>query len=266
MTRPRAIAIAVLLASATATAAPKKASARAEFDRGVAAYTKGDYQGAIDALSKSFALEADEETLFAWAQTERKLGHCDKAIELYTDLLAMNLPAANKDAIKVQLGECTQILEEERAAAAMLDTPPPTGPVPQADSPPSAGPATTELQPSPPVTPTDRGSTRPRWQDPIGLSLVGVGAIGLVVGTTFLVKGSSAQSDADSATTYDDYLAASERAESNGRVGVVGLVVGGAFVTAGVVWYMTRTPATADRTVTGWVAPGSGGLAVSGRF
>lgn len=268
MTRTRAIAIALLLASATATAAPKKAGARAEFDRGVAAYTKGDYPAAIEALSKSFALEADEETLFAWAQTERKLGHCDKAIELYTQLLAMNLPAANKDAIKVQLGECKQILEEERAAAAMLDSPPPTpptGPASPNDPPPTAS-GPTDPQSPPPVTSSDPGSPRPRWQDPIGLSLVGVGALGLAVGTTFLVKGSSAQSDADSASSYDEYLAASDRAESNGRVGVVGLVVGAAFVTAGVVWYMTRTPATPDRTVTGWVAPGSGGLAISGRF
>lgn len=264
--RTRAAAMVLILASATAMAAPKKAAAKAQFDRGVAAYTKGDYQGASDALSKSFALEADVETLFAWAQTERKLGHCDKAIELYTELLGMNLPDANKDAIKVQIGECKQILDEERAAAAMVDGPPPAEPATSSDSPPSAGGGTEAPPSSPPVTPADRGSTRPRWQDPIGLSLVGVGAIGLVVGTTFLVKGSSAQSDADRATTYDDYLAASDRAESNGRVGVVGLVIGGAFVTAGVIWYMTRTPADADRTVTGWVAPGSGGLAISGRF
>lgn len=263
--RTRAVAMVLLLASATAMAAPTKAAAKAEFDRGVSAYTKGDYQGAVDALSKSFGIEADEETLFAWAQTERKLGHCDKALELYTQLLGMNLPDANKEAVKIQIGECTQILDEERAAAAMLDGPP-TGPATSTDSGPSIGDASTEPPSTPPIAPTDQGSTRPRWQDPIGLSLVGVGALGLVLGTTFLVKGSSAQSDADSATTYDDYLAASDRAESNGRVGVVGLVVGGAFVTAGVIWYMTRTPADADRTLTGWIAPGSGGLAVSGRF
>lgn len=265
--RTRALAaMVVTLASATAMAAPKKKNARVEFDRGVAAYTKGDYPGAIDALAKSFALEADVETLFAWAQTERKLGHCDKAIELYTQLLAMNLPAENKDAVKVQLGECKQILDEERAAAAMVDGPPPTGPATAAE-PTHAADAPVTGAPSPTtITPTDRGSARPRWQDPVGLSLVGAGAIGLVLGTTFLVKGSSAQSDADAATSYDDYLAATDRAESNGRIGVIGLVAGGALVTAGIVWYVTRTSAKADRTVTGWLAPSSGGVAVSGRF
>jgi hypothetical protein len=51
--KTRAIAMVLLLASVTASAAPKKKAARAEFDRGVAAYTKGDYQGASDALGKS---------------------------------------------------------------------------------------------------------------------------------------------------------------------------------------------------------------------
>lgn len=252
----------LLLASTTAIAAPKKKGARAQFDRGVAAYTKGDYTTASDALGTSFSLEADVETLFAWAQSERKLGHCDKAIELYTKLLTMNLPAENKDAVNVQLGECKQILEEERAAAAMLDAPPAT--------PPGSGPQTTPDappvdSPSPsPVAPAD--TTRPRWKDPVGLSLLGAGALGIVVGTVFLVKGSSAQSDADSATNYDDFITASDRADSDGRIGVIGLVAGGAFVTAGIVWYVTRTSASPDRTVSGWLAPRGGGLAVSGRF
>jgi tetratricopeptide (TPR) repeat protein len=262
--KTRAIAVILMLASATAMAAPKKKAARAEFDRGVAAYTKGDYQGASDALGASYGLEPDEETLFAWAQTERKLGHCDKAIELYTKLLAMNLPAANKAAVEVQISECKQILDEERAAAAVVDGPAPNA-EPAADAAPSADPAAPAAEP---VTgaPADSGSTRPRWKDPVGLSLVGVGVVGLAIGTVFLVKGSSAESDADHATSYADYLSASDRAESDGRLGVIGLVAGGAFVTAGIVWYVTHAPASTDRVVTGWVAPGSGGVAVSGRF
>jgi len=209
----------LLLASTTAIAAPKKKGARAQFDRGVAAYTKGDYTTASDALGTSFSLEADVETLFAWAQSERKLGHCDKAPAPHPEPPTRNLPAR-------------QILEEKREAAAMLDAPPAT--------PPGSGPQTTPDAPpvdssSPsPVAPAD--TTRPRWKDPVGLSLLGAGALGIVVGTVFLVKGSSAQSDADSATNYDDFLTASDRADSDGRIGVIGLVAGGAFVPAGIVW------------------------------
>jgi hypothetical protein len=178
----------------------------------------------------------------------------------------MNLPAANKQAVEVQISECKQILDEERAAAAVVDAPPPTDQAPAAGSAASDAGGSSGAASSSPSTPTDGGSLRPRWQDPVGLAFVGVGVVGLVAGTAFLVAGSSAQSEADDATSYDAYLAASDRAESDGRIGVIGLVAGGAFITAGVVWYMTRTPASPDHVVTGWVAPGSGGLAVSGRF
>src|SRR5688500_6981072 len=94
------IALALVVATSSAVAAPKTGEARVQFDRGVAAYTKGDYATATEALGASFVLEADAETLFAWAQTERKLGHCDRAIDLYAKLLAMDIPAENKPAIK----------------------------------------------------------------------------------------------------------------------------------------------------------------------
>ena len=96
--RTAVIAAASLLATTTASAAPKGAEARAAFDKGVAAYKKADYAGASDALGRSFTLEADADTLYAWAQTERKLNHCDKAVELYERLLTMDLPEANKAA------------------------------------------------------------------------------------------------------------------------------------------------------------------------
>jgi hypothetical protein len=106
---------ATLVISSAAFAAPKAGEARVQFDRGVAAYTKGDYATAAEALGASFVLEADPETLFAWAQTERKLGHCDRAIDLYTKLLGMNLPAENKKAIRVQISECKAIVADQKS-------------------------------------------------------------------------------------------------------------------------------------------------------
>ena len=57
-------------------------------------------------MGKSYGLEKDPETLFAWAQAERKLDDCDKAVELYNELLALDLPAENKQVIETQVGEC----------------------------------------------------------------------------------------------------------------------------------------------------------------
>lgn len=237
----------LVLASGTTMAAPGGAEARAEFDRGVAAYSSGDYAQAASALGASYALEADEETLFAWAQAERRLDHCDKAVELYTKLLEYDLPEVNKLAIGVQIEECNDILAKRPPATTNPVEPPP----------PTEAPA-----PAPPP-PAER---RAWWKDPIGGALVGAGAVGLVAGTVLLVQGNSADTDKESATTYDEYRTLADRAESRGRLGVIAMVAGGALVTGGVVWYATRKPRSEERTLSGWIAPSGGGLVLGGRF
>jgi len=292
----RAAFVAVLLASGAAGAAPKSAAARAQFDKGVAAYTKGDYEAASAALGSSFVLEADAETLFAWAQTERKLGHCDRAIELYTKLLKMDLPAENKEAVKVQIGECKAIVADEKKAKAnelkaKVDAKPKTSeqkPVePKVEAKPKTSekklgetkiepvpPPSVEPAPSPPVEqpiaqPPPLVSTsaegRTWWKDPVGGALVGAGTIGIGLGVVFLVQGKSADSDKANATSYPEYETLANRAESRGRLGVISLVAGGALAAGGVVWYVTRKP-HAEKTVTTLVVPGGGGVALSGRF
>lgn len=94
-------------------AAPKRRAAKREFDKGVRLYSKKDYDGARSAFSASAKLESDVETLYAWAQTERKLGNCSKAVDLYKQLLDMQLPAANKDAIRPKLEECQKQLGDK---------------------------------------------------------------------------------------------------------------------------------------------------------
>lgn len=248
-----ALIAALVLASSPALAAPKTGAARAHFDRGVAAYTKGDYASASEALGASFVLEADPETLFAWAQTERKLGHCDRAIDLYAKLLAMDLPAENKQAVQIQIDECKAIIAEQAPTREPVQ---PVAPVqPQPPQPPRPPPTTEPAQPE----------RRAWWTDPVGGALVGVGAVGLGLGAVFLVQGRTADADKDAATTYPEYERLAERAESRGRLGVIGLVAGGALVAGGVVWYLTRKP-EGERTVTTLVLPSGGGLAVSGRF
>lgn len=238
-----ALVASLVLAASPVLAAPKSHEARAQFDRGVAAYTKGDYAAAAEALGASFVLESDPETLFAWAQTERKLGHCGRAIELYTKLLAMDLPAENKQAIEVQIDECKAVLaEEQREAAPVVAPAPPPEPAPVA-----------------------RDEARAWWKDPVGGALVGAGVVGLGLGTVFLVQGRNADADKDRATTYPEYVRLSDRAESRGRLGVIGLAAGGALVAGGIIWYVTRKPA-AERTLTTLVLPSGGGVAFSGRF
>ncbi len=255
----RAVFAAVLLATSSAIAAPKSGEARVQFDRGVAAYTKGDYATAAEALGASFVLEADAETLFAWAQTERKLGHCDRAIELYTKLLGMDLPAENKSAIKVQISECKAILAENPTKAK---------PVPE----PAIAPApvvTAQSDPTPPPREEPRqvdGGGSTWWKDPIGGALVGVGAVGVGLGIVFLRQGAAADADKNGAASYPEYEELANRAESRGRLGVISVAAGGALIIGGIVRYATRGSSKEGTGVTTLVLPSGGGLAVSGRF
>ena len=237
-------ALALVAGSSIATAAPKGAEAKAQFDKGVAAYTKGEYAAAAQALGASYKLEEDVETLFAWAQTERKLENCEKATELYAKLLEADMPAENKAVVREKFDECQKILA---AQAPAQPPPPPVQP----------------RQPDPPPPPAE--SARAWWKDPVGGALVGVGVIGLGVGTVFLVQARSADKDKATAPTYGEFQALEDKAQSRGKLGVAMLIGGGVLVTGGIVWYATRSGGK-KTTVTGWLDGASGGLAAFGSF
>jgi hypothetical protein len=77
----------------------------------------------------------------------------------------------------------------------------------------------------------------------------------------------SANNNKTTATTYGQFLSLADRANSEGTGGLVACIAGGALVAAGIVWYVTQSSHhETGPAVTGWFAPNSGGLAVSGGF
>lgn len=245
------LVIAGLFASAPAFAAPKGKAAKAAFDRGVVAYQKGDYPGASEALGQSYKLEPDIETLFAWAQSERQQDRCQSAIDLYDKLLELDMPAANKDAVRAKLEECKAILA---AKTGVLDKPldPPKDQVVEREEP--------RVDEPPPPQP--EGGT-PWWKDPIGDALTISGVVALGVGGYFLYSGKQAE---DKSFTNDDVFDENQdKAKSHGRIGVILTIGGGALLVGGVVRYLTRSSGK-ESTVTGWVSADSGGVAAFGRF
>lgn len=275
-------------AAGSADARPKRRDAKEAFDRGVAAYQKGNFQGASEALEKSFELERDVDTLFAWAQTERKLDHCDKAIDLYQQLLTFNLPVANKSAVESKLAECRTIIAQQapkqppaptsaqqvskqpertpsEPAAPPAAPPAPSGP---AVTPPSAPVAGTTPGAPPPETPPAEPVQPYNWlTDPIALSLLGAGVVGLGVGGGYLAAAHAASNDAKAAKTYQQVLDANAKVDQRNKIGGTGMIVGGVLVAGGVGWIVwKRHDSGEQRTVTGWLAPGGGGLAITGPF
>lgn len=253
------LAAAVLLTGAPlASAAPKTPEAKAAFDRGVAAYTANDFAGASEALGQSYALEPDVETLFAWAQTERKLDHCDKASELYGKLLAYELPEENKAAIRTKLAECKAIIAAQKPVE-----PPPT---PPATTTPVPEPVAPVPQPLPTEDPGPVWTPRAWWKDPVGGALVGVGVVGLGVGGYLLISARSLDADKANASSYGEFERLEDKASSRGTLGVIAAAGGGALLVTGIVWYATRGSAERPTQVTGWITADGGGVAAAGRF
>ncbi|HEY4180378.1 MAG TPA: hypothetical protein VGM90_26225 [Kofleriaceae bacterium] len=244
----RSLAIAALALVGTANAAPRKKDARELYDRGLAAYGRNDYVGASTALSKSFAIEEDKDTLFAWAQAEKKNNNCEKAIQLYEKILVFELKAPARKAVGVQIEECR---------ASMLQT---TGPV-------DVKPVVIEPEPvaPAPVAPVQTDESPSRWTSPLGLGLIGVGVVGIGVGTVFLVQAKKAESDQDSAATYGEWLDQRDKAKSRGTIGLVSSGVGAACIVGGLVYILTRN--TEERSQASvWVTPDGGGVFATGRF
>jgi tetratricopeptide (TPR) repeat protein len=252
-----ALAVVAMAGAATpADARPKRRAAKAAFNRGLAAYKEGDFEAASAALGKSFGLERDVDTLFAWAQAERRLEHCDKAIELYEQLLTFNLPAANKEVVEQKRVECEAIVEQQHKAPPVERAPVERAPKPRPPVEASAGPPAADTQPA----------GRAWYKDPIALGLLGTGAVATGAGVGFLFSANSLDGGVATAPNYDEAERRAELAKSRGKIGLIATGVGGALVVGGVVWIVTHRHTTEERAITGWLVPGGGGLAITGPF
>jgi len=268
------IGLALIALASTADAKPRRRDAKQAFERGIAAYSKGNFEAASEAFGKSFAIERDVDTLFAWAQSERKLDHCEKAIDLYEKLIGnFALPAANKSAVELKLSECRAIIAQLNARPEPPPAEPPAvepAPAPPPEARPEPPTRVAERMPVPPEPPpfTDAPApTRSWYKDPIALGLLGGGAIATGIGAGLLVSASALDKDAKNARSYADALSLSDQARSRGNLGLITTGVGGALVITGVVWIVLHRDGGERRVVTGWLAPeGGGGFAVAGSF
>ena len=279
LARPSLIAVALSVNARPIHAAPQSGEAKVQFDKGVALYSKGEYQDASRALSKSYALKPDAETLFAWAQAERKLEHCDRALELYAKLLKFDMPPANRDAVKNQVAECKDILAKasrpEPKPEKVEPKPDPVEPPPEKTEPVKVEPRADRVvahvedvhtEPPPDDRIVVRHEPRAWWKDPVGGTLFAAGVAGLGVSAYFLFSAQAAEGDKADAMSYSEFKALDDKATQRGEIGMIALATGGVLLATSFTWYATHRHHGDSTVVTGWVAPGQGGLAITGGF
>jgi tetratricopeptide (TPR) repeat protein len=267
-----ALAALVLAATAgTAVARPKTRAARAAFDKGVTAYQKNNFQAAADALGRSFEIERDPDTLFAWAQAERKLDRCDRAIVLYEQLLQHpNLPEANRSVVEQKLAECRTIVAQVAPPAEATVAPAPVARAEPVTAAPELQPAAGPVSSPPGSGPESPSAESPayRWyKDPVGLSLVGVGLVAAGIGGGYLLAARAAASDAQAAASYDQIRPLNDKIDQRNKIGAGALIAGGVLVVGGASWILWKQHDSGERrVVTGWLSPGSAGVVLGGRF
>lgn len=150
--------------------------------------------------------------------------------QLASDVVTVDVQPASKQTVELELKVANSATPALAAAPAPVDT----TPVPPTSAPPSA------------MNGADQGGGGPNGMRIGAYSAFGVGAVGLALGTVFLLQSSSTQKKSDDLcpsspcdpSKKDEISSKDKDAASQRTLGAVGLGVGGAAVAAGVVLFI----------------------------
>lgn len=228
------------------------------YSEGVTMFDNGDFEGALEKVEASLAIESTAKSLYAKAQSLNKLDRCREAVPIYNEVLAM-LPdkSAARPAVKDALVTCAEKMAEEDEAVAT--------PVVALDG--DSGEASDLGDASGPVDePPPKSSGKKWYADPYAPVLIGVGAIGVGIGGYYL--GQASEENSKQPEQYDEFAAKGERVRQLQVQGGVILGVGGALILTGAIRYAVlgvrgRRSKTAFTPVVG---PRFTGASFSGRF
>lgn len=244
-----------------AAAAPngfESPDAEALYAQGVAMFDDGDFEGALEKVEASLAIEITAMSLYAKAQSLNKLGRCREAVPIYNELVDM-LPAQSeaRSFVKDALVSCAEKMASEDDTVL-------TPPVIRGDGP---GHESDLGDPSGPADDPPPKSSGKKWYvDPYAPVLIGVGAIGVGLGGYYL--GQASQEKSKQAEQYDDVAPKAERVQQLQVQGGVILGVGGALILTGAIRYaVLGVRGRRNKTAfTPLVGPRFTGASLSGRF
>jgi tetratricopeptide (TPR) repeat protein len=223
-----AVGLALLIFEAPVSAQPPidTEQARSLYERGLDAFKKQDYIGAIAALEESYRLYPTPNTLFAWAQAERLNDNCDAAVRLYRKFLQENAKLEQSQLVRENLALCEEQIttaenapsgETERAGTAPLRRSTPT--------------PTTTTTPAP-AAGADRRSQTPVLQ----LGLVIAGAAGLGTSTGLFIASRANRNGAEAAGSLEDHDRLNDRADFQQALAFIIGAGSVALIASGTLW------------------------------
>ena len=215
MTRHLAVVVARLGASAPTAARaaappaipdPAEPSATAWLERGLAAYARGEYRDAAAHFERSYALQPDPATLYAWAQALREAGDCAAAIDRYQRFLEAGASGDSRAAAIANQQRC-------RESLAATPEPPPPRPI---------------------VHPAPTRTTTPEPPRPTAaLALLGTGTALVVVGLALVLTGEFQRRAQRRTRDYDRFDALDHPIDGLYLGGGLSLGIGGVLATTG---------------------------------
>jgi hypothetical protein len=196
--------------------------------RAAAHVEAGRYDQALAVLDEAERERPLPVFVYVRATVEERRGDCERAMGLYRDFLAHEVPEADAEDARRGQARCRR----------ELGLPPHNAPAeqdPGTDDPRTDGSGTEgDRDPGADVEPP---APRRWYADPLGGALAGAGVVGLGVGVGLYVRSRADARAADEATSLQTFDDRAQRAVLLDRAGIATMAVGGALLVAGAVRY-----------------------------
>ncbi len=209
-----------------ALALPANAEAKAHLANGTEHYKRSEFDDAVEEFRKGYEIEADPVFLYSWAQAERRRGNCAASVKLYQRFLATKPEQLAAEYARDGILQCAEKLAgEDPLPPGDAEEPDPARP--ENDEPAETGDGRGSQQPDE----VERRRTRARqWpRDPLGASLVAVGAAGTLVGVGVLGASAARDNNAPPGETYGQFDARQQQVKTmriaGAAVGGIGLLI-----------------------------------------
>ena len=248
-----------LTLSLTRIASADDAQSKADvfFQKGQQDYQNNKFQAAIELFKDAYELVHDPVYLFNIAQSYRKAADCINAADYYGKYLQEAPTAPNAEVVKQWMRELQPCVDQQRKRE--LEAAKRAEDLAKREHDDKVQPVT-----PPPVVTVDRDEGS--GLRTAGLMVSGVGAIGLVIGVSETVRGSSLQSGLAAACktscTYDQIKSLDDAGHRANTIAAVGYIAGGVALAAGVGLYLYGMSKVEHVTVT----PEPGGATVGATF
>jgi len=211
-------------------------AAREHYQKGTRAYDLGHYDEAVKEYEAAYRAKDDPALLFNIAQAYRLSGDNAAAVRAYKSFLRRVPEAPNRGEVEKRIADLQKSMAEQarpkEGAAEVTPAPAEATPAPKPQPEPKPSERSSASAVGEKEAPSGRGLRI------AGLSLLAIGAAGLVVGATFVALAKSANDDVNNPPNNRFDPSAEDRRDRYQTVDVVFFAIGGVAAAAGITLFL----------------------------